>query len=207
MAQWCMAFPNNIARVVIDFTLPNGESAAVVHHCRTGSGSDFDAARCLQLATLYDDWITNADFEGETNAPLINSMVTNATVDLVTVTGLETPATPSASVVVATAGVGAGDPVPAETALVTTWRTDFVGRSFRGRSYWPAFREAFNDAQGDVDGTSLAGIQTTMSALIDGLINQGGFRHGVYSRTLNVFTDTTSALARSVWHHQSRRNA
>jgi hypothetical protein len=45
-------------------------------------------------------------------------------------------------------GLATGDPLPPDTALVTTFRTGFRGRSFRGRTYWWGGTEANNDGTG-----------------------------------------------------------
>ncbi len=56
----------------------------------------------------------------------------------------------SASLVVPMAIVGSatGDALPPDTALVTTFRSGFRGRSFRGRTYWWGGTEANNDGGG-----------------------------------------------------------
>jgi len=48
------------------------------------------------------------------------------------------------------AGTGAGDPLPNEVAAVVTLRTQFAGKSFRGRVYISGANEAQNDAAGHI---------------------------------------------------------
>jgi hypothetical protein len=202
-----MAYPNDVAKVEISFLLPNADIGVVVHHVQTQSGTDFDQARCEQVCNLYEDWITNANFETETNAPLINYVTPEATVLEVTTTGLETPATPTFTNTLNLVGANPDlDPLPNESAWVTTYRTAFTGRSYRGRSFWPAAPAGFMQTNGTIQDSVTTAMQETVQALIDGLLSDGGFRHVVHSRLLGVATPTTVVVARDVLHHISNRN-
>ena len=52
----------------------------------------------------------------------------------------------------------AGDPLPYNVAVITSFRTQFAGPRFRGRSYWPGYTEASSDAN-TFDTTSKGHLQ------------------------------------------------
>ncbi len=74
----------------------------------------------------------------------------------------------SASLVIPLPIVGAatGDNLPPDTALVTTFRSGFRGRSFRGRTYWWGGTEANNDGSGRLLSANLTEFQSNWNQVI-----------------------------------------
>jgi hypothetical protein len=113
-------------------------------------------------------------------------------------------------------GTTAGEALPANAALVTTWRTALAGRSFRGRTYLGPSQETMNNG-GIPNGATVATIQTAAGNLITAIDAVAGLSFGVFSlrRTLPPFSLTpfaatqpiTSAVVRSKWNTQRRRLA
>lgn len=63
-------------------------------------------------------------------------------------------------------GAAGGDPLPADTALVSTFRTGFRGRSNRGRTYWAALTETNNDSNGQLLLANATEITANWAALL-----------------------------------------
>lgn len=93
-----------------------------------------------------------------------------------------------------------GDPVPYTCAVVVSLRTNYAGRSYRGRMYLPGLTEG-QSAGGRVGQTQVNAWQTVFEDL---LANCGGagsnpdYEWGVWSRSLSVFTPYLSAIVREV---------
>jgi hypothetical protein len=111
----------------------------------------------------------------------------------------------------ATAGTGAGDVLPPQTAMVVTLRTAQAGRRFRGRVYLPGFVEATNSALGAYVGAAggVAFVTAIQSALIT-----SGLNLGVLSRpnpdalppSAGFITVVTAIVIRDlIWDTQRRR--
>lgn len=102
------------------------------------------------------------------------------------------------------AGAASGDAMPGDTALVTTLRTGFRGRSNRGRTYWAGLTEANNDSNGHVLPANLVELNANWAACliapagIDALL--------VVASYLNsTFRVVTNASANGVFDRQRRR--
>lgn len=106
------------------------------------------------------------------------------------------------------AGTQAGDALPPQIAPIISWRTQFVGRSYRGRSYMPPCSETYN-----VGGV----VQTTMRTLLadyaDAILSltdlPGGntYELGIWSPTLNQFNAVTSYVVQPTFATQRRRRS
>lgn len=203
-----MAYPTNTARAVFEFALPNGTAGYCTPHFRTQDATDMTLSDVGDLATALADWWSNDDFGGATNQAMRNYHVDDCTLQTITVTTLAA-VTPFQSVVtVGLAGEQAVTPLPNETALVVTLYTGLVGRSYRGRNFWPGMPTNLMEANGTVAAASLAGLQTTFEALIDELPTVvPNITLAVNSVTLPAATPVIAAQVRDVLHHQRRRNS
>lgn len=101
----------------------------------------------------------------------------------------------------------ATEPLPQMDAAIVSWRTGYAGRSYRGRSYLPAFCEG-----AQTQGYLVAGTVTALTGYLDtflALYGVGGtdtnWQLGIWSDKLAVFTPVTSYLLRSTMGTQRRR--
>lgn len=78
-------------------------------------------------------------------------------------------------------GTDASDPLPAQTALCITLRTNLVGPSRRGRVYLPGFGEAQNDTDGACSAAAAADASAFINA-ISGSMSGLGLTMAVLSR-------------------------
>jgi len=201
-----MAYPDNTARCVFDFTLPNGSHGYVTPHVRSLDGSDLGNADVEAIATLLADWAVNDNFEGETNAALMNFGPDELTLSSITVTSLKADAPPQFALAVNDPGNGAGTPMPNESALVVTLYTGLVGRRYRGRNFWPVLTVAMMENNGTLAGVTVAAFQTTFDALIAGLEAEGTYVLAVNSDVGGFVNQAISSIVRDTVHHQRRRN-
>jgi len=105
-----------------------------------------------------------------------------------------------------TTGTKAGDALPANCALVATWRSGLTGRSHRGRTYFFGFQE-----QDSIGSFITSGAITTLGTLVSDILN---FTNGtgavivhkvIVSRTLRVLTNTTAFFIDNAFDSQRRR--
>jgi len=202
-----MAYPANTCRAVFQFGLPNGTNGYVTPHFRKSDGGDYTQLELAGLCDLLEDWWENSDFEGETNGPMKGAISDDCTLQSITCTGLAAAVPPQASVAVGTTGTNTGSPLPNESALVVTLYTGLVGRSYRGRNFWPGIPVSAMEANGTLNGSYVSDVQDTFDALIAGIENASGSELAVNSETLGLSTFVTSCVVRDVVHHQRRRNS
>lgn len=201
-----MPYPGNTARAVFEFELPNGTPGFVTPHFRTLDGHDFTQGDVEDLATLLADWASNADFQGETNVPLMNFGVPQVVLQNISVTSLQVIGPPQHVLAVNDPGNAAGLPLPNETAIVVTLYTGIVGRRFRGRNFWPLTSTTYMEADGTLAGATVTALQDTFDALIAGLVTEGTFVLAVHSEVGAMVNQVTSCIVRDTLHHQRRRN-
>lgn len=96
---------------------------------------------------------------------------------------------------------------PAQTSVVASLRTGISGRSFRGRTYWPALGYGLTGSlkfTASVPGLVASGIKALWSSVADeaGL---GDFGLVVYSATRDVLTPVSSIAVGDVPDTQRRR--
>lgn len=100
-------------------------------------------------------------------------------------------------------GTNAANPLPPATSGIVTLYTASSGRSYRGRTYWPWFTEADNDAAGAVS----AAVQTAM--LNCSAIEYAGAGADlvpvILSRTTDNWYNVSTKVARGQWATQRRR--
>lgn len=202
-----MAFPASVARVALQFTLANGSAGYVVMHTVQSDGSDYSQAELDGLVVQFDDWWSDDNFQGNTNQALRDNISVNVSLASITATSLAAVAPIQSQLAVAQAGAVAGNPVPNESAIVVTLYTGFIGRSYRGRNFWPGLPVASMQGDGTIAAATTAQLQATFDALVAGLESGTNSELAVYSPTLDIVTPVASALVRDTLHHQSRRNS
>lgn len=182
-----------------------GDAGANIFHVTNGSATDADVPAMLTAIKAF--YTAIASFYLNTTLITIGSSVRDISV---------TPNRIVAATPLTQAGTTAGEALPANVALVTTWRTAFAGRSFRGRTYLGPSQETMNNG-GIPNAATVSTIQTAASNLITGIQATPTLRLGIFSlrRTQPPFSLTpfaatepvTSAVARSKWNTQRRRLA
>jgi len=121
------------------------------------------------------------------------------------------------SVAAAVPGTGVGNPLPNQNAACITLRTNFVGRSYRGRVYLAGFIVTQNSAAGAI----VAGLNTACVTFLQNVqtdMGAQGITLGVLSRPrpagpggvppawAGLITPVTAIMARdTVWDTQRRR--
>ena len=108
------------------------------------------------------------------------------TLEKVVVRDLTTATSPQIEIPVTTDNVGlaAGAPAAANMALTLSWRTNTIGRSYRGRTYFGGLPNSALSTAQIVDSTFAAGFVTGGAALIS-IIQALGHELVVLSRYLN----------------------
>lgn len=112
-------------------------------------------------------------------------------------------------------GSGAATPLPPGSAVVVTWTTGIVGRSFRGRSYLMGLPEGLVDEEGRIAGATHTALGTGATAFI-GALDPGALSgaqlcvtskfHNGAPRATGVSTPITNRQVRIHIHSQRRRN-
>lgn len=92
-------------------------------------------------------------------------------------------------------GTAVGNLLPLQTAVCTTLRTAFAGKSFRGRFYQPGFTVESNAAGGTMAPTVPTGTANWVTA-IDTAFQASGLKMAVVSRKLQTATDVTLVQVR-----------
>lgn len=201
-----MAYPDNTARCVFQFTLPNGTEGFVTPHVRSFDGSDLSNADVEAIGGLLHDWATVDNFQGEVNDHLMKIATDQLTLESITVTTLKEIGPPQWVEAVNFTGLQVGTPMPNESALVVTLYTGIVGRRFRGRNFWPILATAYMEDNGTLINATVATIQNTFDALVNGLVTDGNYVLAVNSTVGAMVNQVTSCVVRDTVHHQRRRN-
>jgi hypothetical protein len=139
----------NVSRVVMSWTYNGVRCANVLHYMNMDNGGGGNAAAIAPRII--------ANFAGNP----INHIPNSAQLDKITVTPLDEFASPPEEYLTGlplqgTSPIGA---LPGNVTLVTTFKTQFGGRSYRGRSYWIGLHE------GDVFGNNVTG---EMRGIVEG---------------------------------------
>jgi hypothetical protein len=199
-----MAYPDDVARVELKWTLPGGGSGVNVLHTRHPA-TNYTQPTVDEVADNFNDWYQNDNFGSETNEAFRKKLNANITLAEIVVTSLG--AIPfQKQLAVGVAGTGAGNPVPRESAVVTTWYTALAGRSRRGRSFWAGASVLDMQNDGTLSTAAGAGWQDAMDALVAGFDAASSSEFVVHSKTLGDTEEITSAVVRDLFHHQRRRN-
>lgn len=202
-----MAYPNNTARADFEFLMPNGAEGHVVQHYMKQDLSDWLSADVDDLAAKLKLWATVDDTGPDTYFAFMNSVCDKLTLANITVTGLQVVTPPQKIEAVNDSGNDTSNALPNETALVTTWTTGIVGRSYRGRNYWPGLATSVMDENGTLFAARLTAYQATFDGLLSYLDDDGTYFLAINSPTLGASTPVTGCVVRDTLHHQRRRNA
>jgi len=118
-----------------------------------------------------------------------------------------------ASINVTLAGPGSalGGLQPSQVAALVAKRTDFAGRSFRGRAYVPFPADTFQAADGNPATTFVTGELLTFANLIDDTLTAGvlldtvDLKPVLWKLPVGPATPVTQTIARALWATQRRR--
>src|ERR1700741_465485 len=201
-----MAFPDEVARIDWRFTNGVGADVHVVQHARKDGGAAMTALECQVIADhCADSWNIPGYLGGA--VPAMKSQANNNTTLVeVAVTGLAPVTPPQAIVAVNVAGSQAGVALPPETALVVSFKTGVVGKSYRGRSFWPGLDPEQLENNGTLSGAALTAYQNMFQAYVDVMITNTDSGLCIWSPTLGIGTSVLTALVRDTPHPQRRRN-
>lgn len=161
--------------------------------------ADAQAAAVAWNATLWGGATAGNGYEDHVTTNVGMDMVTTVTID--PLTGLQSTRIDTAQAI---DGVAAGNPFPADVALVISLRTAMANRRTRGRFYLPqpAVSNATTDGRVAADlitdlGASLAAAWTAYNTAND--------RPVVYSRTGRTFQNISSFNVGDLFDTQRRR--
>jgi hypothetical protein len=186
-------------RVSVEGRMPNGHTWANVLHFRKSGALTFAGAIAVLdpiLTPLYSGnaagtpgWRYNA-----------SSAASVVQIRYLPLDGV------SAFTVIAHAfnGANAGDPLPANVALVITLRTALRGRAHRGRCYWGGFEESSNTTGGVPTAGVVANVATVWGQLLTNLV-ASGVSLVVASYLHSSAENVTSLNVDSRWDTQRRR--
>lgn len=193
----------SVYRIACNITAPNCNPAANIYHVTNGQTGDVGIGAVLTAFKTFYDAI--ATFFGTGTNISIGASVRDVSV---------TPNRIIAVSPLASVGSSGGEPLPANAALVVTWRTALAGRSFRGRTYLGPSTETVNSSGVAASGT-VNTISTAANALITNIDAIAGMNFGVYAfrRTQPPYSETpfdasepiTSATVNGLWDSQRRR--
>lgn len=182
----------------------NGVPIVNVYHCRdTGL---IDGARLMQYCNEFYDWWF-ADLRViQSNSYVLQSIVA---------TNMETGAGPQAILALATGNQGAltGTQEAGNAALVMSWRTSSIGRSYRGRTYLGGLDSAAILTAQSVTTSFQAAVAAAGVDLIDRIGDLGGtlvvlsrYLAGAL-RVVGLLTDIVSIIVDQKIDSQRKRTA
>jgi len=157
-----MAFqpvPNGVE--VVFHAVQNGIPIVNVYHVL--DTSTLDTARLEEIANVFGTWWFDNIRPITSNSYVLND---------ITVTAIEDASGPQFILTLTTDNQGAltGEQVAGNAAAVISWRTAFIGRSFRGRTYIGGLDAAATDTAQALSTAFAAALADAGSALIDALI-------------------------------------
>jgi len=171
----------------------------------------FDAGHSITITdvnavlTAMDTWLTNQF------APLVSSTIT---FDEIVVTDISVANGIQGSIIPTTAtGGAAGTPAAANAALVVSQRTNFTGRSFRGRTYIGGLTQTVQVTSHEVTTTYVAAVVVAWQNLITTL-QTAGYVLSVLSkvalgvsRAAGILTEIVGLVVNTTIDSQRRRTA
>lgn len=159
-----MAFiplPNGF-KIALEFNL-NGQAVVNVYH--TTSAVPVNTTNLTALANVFISWWTTQQRQNFSNQmSLLNVLVTDIRVE--DGQQVQVPLTINNAGTIATA------PSPNNVAVVTSWRTGFSGRSFRGRTYLAGIANT-EVSDNVISGTLISNLLLDATGLISDLITAG----------------------------------
>lgn len=193
----------SLYRIACTIAAPNSNPGANIYHVlNTNTGDTGITTVVAAFKTFYD---------------AIQSFYTNTTTITIAASVRDIAVNPNRIVAVSPAtstGVSTAEILPANVALVVTWRTAFAGRSFRGRTYLGPSNETLNNG-GIANGSTVTSMQTAANNLITNIQAVTGFNLVIFSKRRtepplslspeNATTVVTSATINGLWDSQRRR--
>lgn len=165
-----------------------------------------DAARLGEIADVFHTWWV------DNLKPILNN---SYVLQSITATNLTSSAGPQVVRSYTTGNQGdlTGEQVAGNAALVISWRTALIGRSFRGRTYVGGLDGAATDTAQNVSSAFASAIGTSATNLIDAL-NTAGAALAVLSRFVGgvlrvagLLTEIISVIVDTKIDSQRRRTA
>lgn len=196
---------NNHCKVEFLYSLPNGaDGVNVWHFKKTAAFTDTTLGNLNDAVKKF--WTTGYG-AGPTAWKTMHP--TQVTLNDLRATTMELGNELQVTTAVNVAGTGTS-PIATESATVVTWYTAGIGRSKRGRTYFPCPPEALVDDTGQLAPANVTAAQAMIDKWLAGYAAETGMAdvfHGVLSRTLDDTFAINVGLVRRALHHQSRRNA
>ncbi len=169
-----------------------------VHH--TPTITDLNA-----VAAAIDGWITTSLSTLQHGSLSYDSIIVT---DISVSGGMQVSITPTTTV-----GAETGAAAPANAALVVSWRTAHIGRSFRGRTYLGAMAAGNIGSSHEVTGSyqiAVASVFDELLVILDGLgyaLSVVSKFHNLVARTVAVVTEITRLIVDTKIDSQRRRTA
>jgi hypothetical protein len=182
-------------RAVFNYVQHGEQRANVLHGIKS---TDWTQTELVDLAdNLVDAWVANVRPWAVDDLQLEN----------VTVTSLEGPASEQyvRNCLSNCNGANGGAPAPGNATSTISWRTSGIGRSKRGRSFFPGFAESHINDDDTVNSGQLVSLSALGSAIMTAFLQSASSQLGVYSRVLNLITPVTSYVIENILDTQRRR--
>jgi hypothetical protein len=182
-------------RAVFNYVQHGEQRANVLHGIKS---TDWTLLELIALAdNLLDVWTNN----------IRNWCVDDLQIENVTVTSLEGASSEQyvRNCLSNCSGTNGGAPAPGNATSTISWRTSGIGRSKRGRSYFPGFAESHINDDDTVNSGQLVSLSALGAAMMSAFLNASSSSLGVYSRVLNVITPVASFVIENILDTQRRR--
>jgi hypothetical protein len=151
-----------------------GEEIVNVVHCHkvAGGNAEMDGVR----DRFHTFWVNSSSSspKGVNDQVQIKCHLTKISVQDISTTPFPVPRETTYNV----AGSDAGNPLPLQTSLVISLKTDLAGRSYRGRFYLGGITAAMNTDDGSYprpSSTKANNVGLAFDALVTGLISDGTY--------------------------------
>lgn len=155
----------NIDRLTVIGHTPGGEKWVNVFHLDNGraNGTSLTSAHALAIRDRFATFYNAIKALQNQNYGVDQFVVKNMDA---TLAGEQFEMVPAAAIV----GTAVTGPIPAQNAIVVSWRTALAGRSFRGRTYLAGFdKTAMDDNNHGLTSANQTVIGNAARALVDGL--------------------------------------
>jgi len=100
-------------------------------------------------------------------------------------------------------GSNAGEPEPGNVTSTVSWRTQFIGRRFRGRNYLPSFVIGDTNNDDTIASATLVRLAVLAGSLL--FSQDSPFVLAVFSRIANVVTPVSTAILENILDSMRRR--
>jgi hypothetical protein len=189
----------DVAKVELIAQLGGHEVVNIFHVHNTGG---WDTPTLTDLQTLFATWLVE-----EYSPPLSNEV---SWTDIIS-TDLGVADGAQVSGALSQDGGYADTSLPANVALVASWRTGYSGRSFRGRTFLFGIPSARQESPQKVTSAFASAIQGVMAALLDRLADASqelvvvSYFHDSAPRVTPIATTITNVLVNTQLDTQRRR--